>query len=80
MADAQTVGWWPSWLDPANWLKGIGGQIGSGIEAGLVSLLKDVWDVILGPLEILMGVVLAILVLIFAFRNEIASIAAIAMK
>lgn len=62
---------------PANWLSSIGGDIGSGIEAALVAFLHDLWDVILGPLEIIAGVALAIVILLYAFKDDLGSLAAI---
>lgn len=58
-----------------SWLKGLGGAIGSGLEGAAVAFLNDLWDVILGPLEILAGALLAVFVLVFAFKNEIMSVA-----
>lgn len=65
--------------NPTSWLTGLGGDIGSGIEAALVAFLKDLWAVILGPLEIIAGVALAILILLFMFRDDLASVAALAI-
>jgi hypothetical protein len=44
-------------------LSGLGGYIASGIESGFVSLLTDLWDVIL--------------ILVFAFREDLGSLAAV---
>lgn len=52
-----------------NWLKSLGGSIASGLEAAFVSLLKDLWDVIIGPVEIIGGIALAILIVLWAFRD-----------
>jgi hypothetical protein len=52
-----------------NWLKSLGGSIGSGLEAGAVSLLKDIWDVIIGPVQIIAGILLGILIVFWAFRG-----------
>jgi hypothetical protein len=57
-----------------SWLTGLGGDIGSGIEAGFVALLQDVWNVILGPLEIIAGVLLAIVILLWIFKDDLATI------
>jgi len=66
--------------DPlAAWLKGLGGSIGSGLEAAGVAFLNDLWDVIIGPAEIFLGAVLALFILIFAFKNDMMSIAPVAM-
>lgn len=58
-----------------SWLKSLGGEIGSGLESAAVAFLTDLWDVILGPLEILAGALLAVFILVFAFKNEIMSLA-----
>lgn len=58
-----------------NWFKNIGGQIASGIEGGIVALFKDLWDVIIGPLEIAAGVVVAIVMIAYIFKDDLASIA-----
>jgi hypothetical protein len=61
-------------LNPSTWLSGLGGLIGSGIESGIVSMLKDLWDVIVGPVEILIGSLIAIFVLAIYFRDDIGGI------
>jgi hypothetical protein len=58
-----------------NWLNSLGGAIGSGIEGALVSFLHDLWDVILGPLEIIAGAGLAIVILLYAFKDDLGSLA-----
>jgi hypothetical protein len=62
------------------WIGSLGGMIASGLEGALVAFLKDLWDVILGPLEVIAGVALAILILLFAFKDDLASVAAIMIK
>lgn len=57
------------------WLSSLGGSIGAGLDAAGVAFLKDLWDVILGPLEIIAGVVLAIIMLMWIFRDDLAAIA-----
>lgn len=64
-------------LNPVSWLQGLGGDIGSGIEDALVSFLKDLWAVILGPLEIIAGVALAFVIVLFMFRDDLAAVAAV---
>lgn len=64
----------------SSWLKSAGADIGSGIESGLVAVLKDLWGVIVGPLEIIAGVILAIAILVFIFRNQLMEIAGTALK
>lgn len=58
-----------------SWLNQLGGQIGSGIDAALVAFLKDLWTVILGPLEIIAGAALAVLILVYVFKDDLASVA-----
>lgn len=64
----------------SSWLKSAGADIGSGIESGLVAVLKDLWGVIVGPLEIIAGTVLALAMIAFIFRNQLAEIAGTAAK
>jgi hypothetical protein len=59
-------------LNPLNWLSSAGGLIGSGIEAGFVDLLKDIWNVILGPIQVLAGILVLTFTLIYLFKNDIA--------
>jgi hypothetical protein len=61
----------------SSWLTGLGGDIGSGLEAGFVALLQDVWNVILGPLEIIAGALLAGVILLWIFKDDLASLSAI---
>jgi|SRR6516164_4231240 hypothetical protein len=65
----------PSWLNPASWLSDIGGKLASGIEAGFLQIVKDLWGVIVGPLEVLLGVVIAMYVLGIYFKNDIMKLA-----
>lgn len=58
----------------SGWLGSLGGMIGSGIESGFVSFFKDLWDVIVGPLEILLGVLIGMWVLVIYFKNDIMSV------
>lgn len=60
-----------------SWLSSEGGQIGSGLEAGFDAFLSDIWNVIIGPVEIITGVILALIILLWAFRDDLTSLAAI---
>lgn len=53
------------------WLTGIGGSIASGIEGGVIAILKDLWAVIEGPVLVLVGVVIAVVVLVVFFKNDL---------
>lgn len=62
------------------WLGSIGGMIASGIEQGFVSVLKDLWAVIEGPVLILAGVLIAVIALGIYFKNDISAAVAFAPK
>lgn len=66
-------------LTGKDWLGGIGGAIASAIEGGVVVLLKDVWKTVGGAVEILVGVLIIIITLGLAFRNDVAGVAAMAL-
>ena len=93
-ATAQSEPWWDMFLpfDPASagrslaglnggisdWLAGVGGDIASGLETAFVAFFGDLWDVISGPVYVLIGVVILMFTLGFAFRNQIIQIGTIA--
>jgi hypothetical protein len=58
-------------LNISSWFAGIGGQVASGIEAGIVSIFKDLWDVVVGPVELFVGAVLILFALKFLFSNDL---------
>ena len=55
-----------------------GGVLASAIESGFTTLLQDVWNVIVGPLQIAIGVAIGIAVLAIYFKNDIAGAVAMA--
>ena len=63
----------------SSWLTGLGGLIASGLESGFVAFLNDLWGGIIGYVEIAAGGLLALIVLIFIFRNQLASLAPLAL-
>jgi hypothetical protein len=65
----------PSFLKPSTWLASLGGDLASGIEAGFVTTLRDIWAVIVGPLEIVAGLVIIFMVLTIYFKNDIMALA-----
>ena len=65
-------------LNPANWLSGLGGMIGSGIESGFVNFFKDLWNVIVGPVEVVVGILIALFVLAIYFKDDLTAVAGIA--
>lgn len=44
-----------------SWLKGLGGQIATGLERGGLSILEDVWRTILPAIQIAAGVAIVII-------------------
>jgi hypothetical protein len=87
MADPFPGGGWDplNWIPIAvgkvtdtasSWFKDLAGKIASGIEAGFVAALGDVWKVLVGPLEILGGALLIVIALGIAFRHDVAGLAA----
>lgn len=58
------------------WLTGLGGGIASGIEGGVVAVLKDLWRVVEGPLLVIAGIIVALIVLSVYFKNDIAGLIA----
>lgn len=56
--------------DVNSWLSSVGGSIASGLEGGVVALLRDIFNVVVGPLEIVVGVVLIVFALVLAFKND----------
>jgi hypothetical protein len=63
-----------------SWLSSTAGDLASGLEGAMVSILGDVWDVIVGPLEIIAGAIIIFLVLSWAFKNQLITIAMLAAK
>lgn len=65
---------------PANaWLGTQAGGIAGGIEGGIVALFHDLWDAIIGPVEVFLGASIIVLAIILLFRNEALAAARIAM-
>jgi hypothetical protein len=64
--------------DPASWLSGLGGLLASGLESGFIAIIKDLWKLLLPALEILSGVILLIITLAFAFKDDLMKLAPLA--
>lgn len=77
----QNQGSFPSIPSPtgiiSGWFSSLGADIGSGIEAGIVSMLKDLWNVILGPIEVGVGLTLMVLAVFFYFGGSMGSLGAL---
>lgn len=58
--DWNPLDWWDDWFSKVSgWLGGLGGDIASGIEGGTISVIKDIWNVILPFIEIAIGALIA---------------------
>lgn len=55
----------------SDWFKSLSGQLASAIESGFTALFKDLWDVIVGPLEIIAGVTIAFVAVGLLLRNDL---------
>jgi hypothetical protein len=64
----------------ASWLTSTAGDMASGLEGAMVAILGDLWGVIAGPLEVLIGVVIIIIVLAWALKNQIIQLGGLALK
>lgn len=78
------MGWWENFTtsvgdliggNPAGaigtWLTSSGGGIAAGIETGVLAFFKDIWDAILGPLEIILGAIIMLIAFGFLFKNDL---------
>lgn len=50
----------------------LAGQLAAGIEAAFVAIFKDIWKILVGPLEIIAGTLIAIVAFGLLFRDDIA--------
>lgn len=55
------------------WFSSLGADIGSGIESGLVYILKDLWNVIIGPVEVGLGLVIAVIAIFLWLGGDMSS-------
>jgi hypothetical protein len=63
----------------SGWLASTAGAIASGIEGAMVAVLGDVWDVIAGPVLAIIGALIILFFVVWAFKNEIiAAVGAVA--
>ena len=64
------TGTFRDWQQAAeNWFSSTAGDIASGIEGGAVAVFGDLWDVIVGPLEIVIGVIIVIILFSWMFAH-----------
>lgn len=59
-----------------NFIQSLAGQIAAGIESGLLAIFSDLWKVIVGPLELAAGALIAIVAFGLLFRNDLAGMVA----
>ena len=53
------------------WLSSAAGQLASAIESGFLAVIKDLWDVVIGPIEVFIGAMIILFALIFLFKNDL---------
>lgn len=56
------------------WLSSLGGMIASGIEGAFIAIFKDLWLVIEGPILVIAGALLALMMIGWYFKNDIAQL------
>jgi len=47
---------------PSDFFKAAGGDIASGLSAGLMAFFKELWDVTAGPLYVMLGFAVGVIV------------------
>lgn len=57
--------------DITSWLGSIPGEIAQAIEGGFNAFFTDLWDVIIGPMEVFVGAVLIIFALVVLFKDDL---------
>jgi len=57
------------------WFTSTAGSIATAIESGFLSIFKDLWDVIIGPLEVIVGAILIIMAIVFLTKDDLAQVA-----
>ena len=60
-----------------SWLSSTAGDIASGLEFGIDAMLGDLWQVIAGPLEIIVGVIVIVIVIGWALRGDLLAFASL---
>jgi len=62
----------------SSWLSSTAGEIFSGLSTAIEKVLEDVWDVVLGGLQIVAAVILLLIAFSFAFKNGLLKLAPLA--
>jgi hypothetical protein len=55
----------------SSWLSSIGGSIASGLEGGAVAFIRDIFNVVVGPLEVGLGVIVIMFALVICFKDDL---------
>jgi hypothetical protein len=62
--------------NPVAWFQqATGGILAGALEQGFIQIIKDLWAVIEGPVEVIGGALIIIVTLAIYFKNDIASVA-----
>lgn len=59
-----------SWFQEAT-----GGILAAALEQGFIQIIKDLWAVVVGPLEVIAGAFIIIATLVIFFKEDIAQVA-----
>lgn len=61
--------------DPfSSWLSSTAGNIASGIESAVTAFLTDIWDVVIGPVEVIVGVIIFLMGLTLLVKDDLTGI------
>lgn len=58
-----------------NWISGLGGEIASGLESAFVAGVRDLWDVVIGPFEVVLGLAIFLVGVFLMFNNDLVGLA-----
>jgi hypothetical protein len=53
-----------------DWFSSLAGQIASAIEGGFIAIFKDLFDVIVGPLELIAGAFILLIAVFLAMKGD----------
>lgn len=61
--------------DPfSSWLTSTAGNIASGIEAAVTAFLTDIWDVIIGPVEVIVGAIIFLMGVTLLVKDDLTGV------
>lgn len=79
--------WWNplDWFSAAgsaasDWLGGLGGDVASGVEGGIIATFKDLFAVAIPFIEIIAGALLFLWAFVFYFKDDIMALGGTLMR